>query len=107
MEVDGLESFFFDDTGWSPDTDDVMSAAAVGRSRLGPSPLVVCSSLTEGRSIVWAKNQQGLGGDDYDATIRNSFIWRKRRFRAVDVLHACHRSEAPFPIFKVIRVRVL
>jgi hypothetical protein len=33
-------------------TDDVTGAAAVGRSRLGPSSLVVCSSLAEGRSIV-------------------------------------------------------
>ena len=107
MEVDGMEYWFVDDTGWSPDTDDVMCAAAVGRSRLGPSPLVVCSSLTEGRSIVWAKNQQGLGGDGYNATIRNSFIWREETIPGSDGLHACHRSEAPYSIFEVIRVRVL
>ena len=99
-------SWFVDDTGWSPDTDDVMRAATVGRSRLGPSPLFVCSSLAEGRSIVWAKNQQRLG-DDYDATIGNSFIWREETIPSSDGPHACHRSEVPYSIFEVIRVRVL
>jgi hypothetical protein len=73
LKVWSVQTWFLDVT----DTDGVMGAAAVGRLRLGPLPLVVCSSLAEGRSIVCNYGPgtgTPVGGDDHDAAIRYSFI---------------------------------